>query len=210
MPGLVVVAGGKYTTYRVMAQDAVDAAGDRACARKVAGRAPTKLPLLGADGYRGDVEPARALAATVGLHPRARVEHLLNRYGSLIDELLELVAGDPALADAAARAPTTTWRVEVVYAATHEGALHLDDVLTRRTRISIETWDRGVGAAREAADDHGRRARLDRRARRAEVEHYRARVERRAGRSQLMPDDESADAARLEAREVVGGWTRRP
>ena len=39
-------------------------------------------------------------------------------------------------------------RVEVVYAATHEGARHLDDVLARRTRISIETWDRGVGRGR--------------------------------------------------------------
>ena len=77
----------------------------------------------------------------------ARIEHLLNRYGSLI-----------ARAAGPGRARTRRWasrcpgaddylRVEVVYAATHEGARHLEDVLARRTRISIEAWDRGVGAA---------------------------------------------------------------
>ncbi len=42
-------------------------------------------------------------------------------------------------------------RAEIVYAASHEGARHLDDILARRTRISIETFDRGVAAAAPAA-----------------------------------------------------------
>ena len=95
-------------------------------------------------------------------------------------------------------------RVEVAYAASHEGARHLDDVLARRTRISIEAWDRGVGAAPAAAaimapvlrwtDDQTRR----------EVELYRERVAAERA-SQTLPDDESADAARLAAREVTSG-----
>ena len=72
-----------------------------------------------------------------------RIEHLLGRYGTLIDELLELIAADPSLGEPLAGAEDYL-RVEVVYAASHEGARHLDDVLARRTRISIETWDRGV------------------------------------------------------------------
>ena len=80
-----------------------------------------------------------------------QVEHLLNRYGSLLPELLELITADPSLAHPLASAAEYL-RVEVVYAASHEGALHLDDILARRTRISIETWDRGLAAASEAAD----------------------------------------------------------
>ena len=72
----------------------------------------------------------------------ARIEHLLRRYGSCTEELLEEVGRRPELASRS-RAPTTTSQVEVWYAAAHEGALHLDDVLARRTRISIETFDRG-------------------------------------------------------------------
>ncbi len=80
----------------------------------------------------------------------ARIEHLLGRYGTLIDELLELIAADPSLGEPLEGAEDYL-RVEVVYACSHEGARHLDDVLARRTRISIETWDRGVRAAPAAA-----------------------------------------------------------
>jgi len=89
-----------------------------------------------------------------------------------------------------------------VYAASYEGARHLDDVLARRTRISIETFDRGLGSAEETArlvapvlgwgEDQIER----------EVEHYRKRVEAER-ESQRMPDDETADAARMGAPEIV-------
>ncbi len=81
----------------------------------------------------------------------ARIEHLLNRYGSMTKELLDLVAADPALGEPIAAAEDHL-RAEMVYAASHEGARHLDDVLTRRTRISIETFDRGTRSARECAE----------------------------------------------------------
>ena len=99
------------------------------------------------------VEAARnqrhALAARSSLHV-SRIEHLLGRYGALIDELLELIAARPELAEPIPGAEDHL-KVEAVYAASHEGALHLDDVLTRRTRVSIETFDRGVGAAPHVA-----------------------------------------------------------
>ena len=79
-----------------------------------------------------------------------QVEHLLNRYGSLLPELRALLAEQPALAAPLDSAPGYL-QVEAVYAAAYEGALHLDDILARRTRISIETWDRGVAAATEVA-----------------------------------------------------------
>ena len=81
----------------------------------------------------------------------ARIEHLLHRYGALIGEVLDLIAADPGLGRPLAGADDYL-RAEVVYAASHEGARHLDDVLARRTHVSIETWDRGVSVAQEAAE----------------------------------------------------------
>ena len=139
MPGLITVAGGKYTTYRVMARDAVDAA-----ARGL-GQVPAccteDVPLLGAEGYQALWNAREVLAAESGL-PVQQVERLLNRYGSLLLELLELLKDRPPLASPIDGADGYL-AVEAVYAASHEGALHLDDILARRTRISIETWDRG-------------------------------------------------------------------
>ena len=85
---------------------------------------------------------------------------------------------------------------EVVYAVTHEGARHLDDVLVRRTRISIETFDRGVTAAPHVARLMGEQLgwsaeRLD-----AEVDHYLRRVEAER-ESQKMLTDQEADEARI-------------
>ncbi|GIE33880.1 FAD-dependent oxidoreductase [Actinoplanes italicus] len=148
VPGMIVVAGGKYTTYRVMARDAVDAA-----ARDMATRVPPsctdQVPLLGADGYRAAWNRRNALSRESGLHP-TRIEHLLRRYGTLIDEVLALIEADPSLGLPLDGAPGHL-RAEVVYSASHEGARHLEDVLARRTRIAFETPDRGVAAARAAA-----------------------------------------------------------
>ena len=199
VPGLVLVAGGKYTTYRVMAEDAVDAA-----AHSIGGRVPPsiteRVPLLGAEGFETRRNQTHSLAQRSGVH-RARIEHLLGRFGDLVDELLELVAEDPALGQPLPGAEDYLC-AEVVYAVTHEGARHLDDVLTRRTRISIETFDRGVRAAPVAAElmadelgwDDGRTA--------AEVDHYLRRVEAER-QSQLKLTDQEADEARVSAPDIV-------
>ena len=89
-PGLVAIAGGKYTTYRVMAADAIDAAAQFVPAR-VAPSITEKVSLLGADGYFALVNQAEHVAALQGLHPY-RVRHLLDRYGSLIGDVLGLAA----------------------------------------------------------------------------------------------------------------------
>jgi glycerol-3-phosphate dehydrogenase len=95
-------------------------------------------------------------------------------------------------------------RAEIAYAATDEGALHLDDVLTRRTRISIECRDRGIGAATEAARILGPILGWDSATSAREIEHYRARVEAELD-SQRQPDDHTADAARMGALDVRTG-----
>ncbi|GAA0925756.1 glycerol-3-phosphate dehydrogenase/oxidase [Streptomyces thermoalcalitolerans] len=199
VPGLVVVAGGKYTTYRVMAKDAVDEA-VHGLDMRVADCVTEEIPLLGAEGYPALWNARARIAAEHGLHV-VRVEHLLRRYGSAAREVLALIAENPTLG-APLRAADDYLRAEVVYAASHEGARHLDDVLTRRTRISIETFDRGTRSAREAAELMAPVLGWDKDQIEREVEHYEKRVEAER-ESQLQPDDLTADAARLGAPDIV-------
>ncbi|QRP45178.1 glycerol-3-phosphate dehydrogenase/oxidase [Amycolatopsis sp. FDAARGOS 1241] len=200
-PGLVAIAGGKYTTYRVMAADAVDAA-----VVDLPGRPPSsitdKVPLLGADGYHALVNQADHLAAEHGLHPY-RVRHLLDRYGSLVHEVLALADGKPELLKPIESAPDYLG-VEVVYAASHEGALHLEDVLARRTRISIEYAHRGVDCADQVARLVGEVLGWSAETIKREVDVYTARVEAER-ESQSQPTDESADALRAAAPEARSG-----
>ncbi len=204
--GLTMVAGGKYTTYRVMARDAVDSA-VHGMNRYVPASCTERIPLLGADGYQALWNARETLANRSGLHV-ARVEHLLGRYGSLTREVLALIEERPALG-APLRGASTYLAAEAVYAASHEGALHLDDVLTRRTRISIEAWDRGLEAAAHVAELVGPELGWDHATAAAEIEHYRARVAAER-ESQRQADDQTADAARLGAPDVRGSGRLRP
>jgi glycerol-3-phosphate dehydrogenase len=193
MPGLVMVAGGKYTTYRVMAADAVNLAASD-LDRTVPASVTADVPLLGAEGYPALVNQVDDLAARYGL-PTWRIRRLLGRYGSLIFEVLDAAAEDTALLDPLPEADEYL-RAEIRYGASHEGALHLDDLLTRRTRVSIEVADRGVRSAPDAAEcvadvlgwSPSRQA--------AEVDVY-GRAVAAELRSQESPDDIAADAARM-------------
>ncbi|ABG98042.1 MULTISPECIES: glycerol-3-phosphate dehydrogenase [Rhodococcus] len=196
-PGLVAIAGGKYTTYRVMAEDAVDLAADDIPAR-MAPSITEKVPLVGADGYFALVNQTVHLGEMYGLHPY-RVKHLLDRYGSLIDEVLDQARGKPELLQPLTDAPAYL-QVEVVYAAAAEGALHLDDILARRTRIAIEYSHRGVNCAEQVAQLVAPVLGWDADAVDREVKTYQARVEAEV-QSQAQPDDLSADALRAAAPE---------
>ncbi len=196
--GLITVAGGKYTTYRVMAEDVVDAAAHN-LPQRVPASVTARTPLLGAEGYHALWNRRRKLAEETGLHV-SRIEHLLHRYGSMVGEVLDLLADRPELGQRIEGADTYL-KVEAVYAASHEGALHLDDLLTRRTRTSIETFDRGLTAARCVAPLMGEVLGWDEHRTAAELAHYEARVEAEL-ESQRMPDDRTADAARMGAKDV--------
>jgi glycerol-3-phosphate dehydrogenase len=199
VPGLVVIAGGKWTTYRVMAKDAIDAAAD-ALDGKVPQSTTENIALLGAEGYQAAWNKRGKIARAFGVH-KVRIEHLLNRYGVLTDELLDLMRERPELNEALPGADDYIG-AEVVYAATHEGALHLEDVLARRTRISIEAWDRGVSAAPVAARLMAGVLGWDEERTQREVATYLKRVAAERA-SQEQPDDESADRIRLEAPDIV-------
>ncbi|WP_344128431.1 glycerol-3-phosphate dehydrogenase/oxidase [Luedemannella flava] len=198
MLGLMLVAGGKLTTYRVMAADVVDRA-----ARRLGNRVPPsrteRLPLVGADGYhrlwtnRADVARRHNVSAGV-------LEHLLERYGSAALEVLALVDERPDLGRPLAGAPEYL-AAEIAYAARAEAALHVEDALTRRTRVSVETTHRGADSALDVAAILGDELGWSAGRRTAEVDNYLARVAAER-ESQRMLDDLTADAARLGAPDV--------
>ena len=198
VPGFTSIVGGKYTTYRVMARDVVDHA-VKALGRPVAPCNTENIPLLGAVGLEQARQSFSRSGAARGL-TQAQIERLLGRYGSLVGDLDELMARRPDLAKPIGGAGDYL-RVEPVYSATHEGALHLDDVLTRRTHIAIEAEDHGLTAAAEVASLMGPELGWDEPRVAEEISHYRARVDAEIA-AQLRPDDESAMKVRNEVRDL--------
>lgn len=197
-PGLYLVTGGKYTTYRLMARDAIDLATEE-LGRRVGASRTERIPIAGAAGWSQRFSSRHELAARWGLEV-ATVEHLLGRYGGLVDEVLA-EAGPPR-----AEGPAGLSRlldpipggggylaVEARYAVSHEGARHLDDVLSRRTRLSIERSDRGCDAAPAVAAEIAPLLGWDEAQAASELDGYRRAVER-AERAERASGDELAHA----------------
>ncbi|MGY5885404.1 glycerol-3-phosphate dehydrogenase/oxidase [Modestobacter lacusdianchii] len=194
-PGVIAVAGGKYTTYRPMAADAVDAVAEDVT-RQVPPSVTENIPLVGAEGYAAMVNSLDGLSERWGI-PRFRAEHLINRFGSLTPEVLAMAADAPELLEPVPGAEEYLM-VEMVWGCAREAALHLDDLLARRTRISIETPHRGVDSAEAVARAVAPVLGWDEARIASEVQSYTARVEAER-RSQEAADDQEADAARVAA-----------
>ncbi|HEX6233187.1 MAG TPA: glycerol-3-phosphate dehydrogenase/oxidase [Jiangellaceae bacterium] len=195
VPGLFVVAGGKFTTYRVMAADVVDAAAS-GLGSEVAPSLTHRLPILGAVGFHEMWANRSALAARTGVGLPV-IERLLGRYGTIVTDLLGMIERDAVLAEPVDGAEQYL-RAEIIYAATHEGALHLEDVLARRTRIMIDTPDRGERAAPPVAEMIATHLGWDAQTAAAEVAAYRARIHAERA-AQQAPDDRSANAVLADA-----------
>jgi glycerol-3-phosphate dehydrogenase len=196
-PGFVSVVGGKYTTYRIMARDAVDAAADDLDFR-VEGSRTADLPLLGVAGLPATGRRTAAHPGAAGLRAE-QVRRLAERWGSLALEVLDVIAADPALGQPLPGAETYL-AADVRYAASHEGALHVDDVLTRRTHISFETPDRGRRAVEAVAGLMAPVLAWDDATIAREVTHYRARLAAEL-EAESMPDDATSDAVRATVRD---------
>jgi glycerol-3-phosphate dehydrogenase len=169
LPGLTSIAGGKFTTYRLMARDVVDAA-VADLPELVPPSVTGQLPLLGADGLPAVRASAARLASDYDVPP-AVPEHLIARYGSLVTEVLDLIRADKALGRPLL-AGYPYLRAEVAYAVTHEGALHAEDVLARRVRLLIESSDAGLAAAPEVTAIMAGLLGWNRRRRAAELRRY--------------------------------------
>jgi glycerol-3-phosphate dehydrogenase len=173
--GFVSIAGGKYTTYRVMSEDAVNEAINHL--RKIVPDSVTEtLAIIGAEGYSVLMNQIPRLARQYFISEKC-VEHLLNRYGSLIGEVLEPAETHPELREELI--PGLPYlKAEIRYAVTHEGALSIDDVLSRRTRISFEASDQGLSAVDEVAELISETLGWSSADRKSSVQHYRDLVNR--------------------------------
>lgn len=189
-PGMIVVAGGKYTTYRVMAADAVDAITEFV-GKDVGSSVTAELPLLGAGGYRALVNRIPLLASQWKVGEDV-VRRLLDRYGSLAGEIMKLAEERPQLATPLIGAEMYL-EAEVAYAAAREGALHVEDVLVRRTRVSMECSHRGSESAQRVAEIMGYELGWSQEKIDSEAQLYRERVVAEL-MSQSSADDNEADA----------------
>ncbi|GAA0703335.1 glycerol-3-phosphate dehydrogenase/oxidase [Kitasatospora atroaurantiaca] len=142
--GVITVVGGKLTTYRRMAEDAVDAA-VRARGLTAGPCRTGVLPLVGAPGHRDSASPSTGLPAS-----------LIARHGGAARAVLDTATVARPLEPIGEGIDVT--RAEVEYAVTHEGALDPSDVLDRRTRIGLvsDDADRARPAVTEILAAHGR------------------------------------------------------
>lgn len=156
--GVVVVAGGKLTTYRRLAAEAVDAARLLLDAEGPP-RGPTttaERPLPGASGLRGEGDLARwqaRLSTQLGGDERI-AQHLATTYGVGAARLLAQVAAQPALGERIVAGLPFIW-AEIAHAARFELALALDDVLVRRVQLFYRAPDQGLAVLDRVADALG-------------------------------------------------------
>ena len=191
-PGFVSIAGGKYTTYRIMGRDVIDLAVNEL--RKLSPESVTeKLPLIGADGYFALVQQIEPIADESGLDSQT-VTHLLNRYGSLISEILDLIKADALLAKKL-DADLPYLKAEIYYAVSHEGARSVDDVISRRTRIAFEAHNQGLDLADAIAEIIAPVLDWSTKERRASVAAYELLVERElAALDELLSESEKVNS----------------
>ncbi|HUP86714.1 MAG TPA: glycerol-3-phosphate dehydrogenase/oxidase [Acidimicrobiales bacterium] len=143
--GLVTITGGKLTTYRKMAQDAVDAVGAQ-LDRKLKRNHTTSMKVRGADGLD---HLRREGGDRLGLDDET-FQHLVSRYGTDTRTVSAMVAADPTLGEPLV--PKLPYlRAEALYAARYEMAHTLEDVLSRRTRALLLERDGAAAAAGDVA-----------------------------------------------------------
>lgn len=150
--GLVTITGGKLTTYREMASDTVDEVIDKIHSTDVGfagwGSSTTaRLQLIGAAGHDTVLE-ARRTFPSVPVHT---AEHLASRYGGEARALMAMIEKDPTLAEPLVDGLQYV-AAEAVFAARHEMACSITDVLSRRTRALIFGRDDSLDAATRTAE----------------------------------------------------------
>lgn len=171
--GVLTIAGGKLTTYRVVARDAVDMAVERIRRHRLRSTRE-KIPLPG-----GDFASLDALVndATRVVGDRMLATHLAHAHGSRWPRVWAEIEMDGGRERLVEHLPYTVG--ELRYGARHEMACTLADALVRRTHLAFETPDHGLGCAERAANALGEVLAWDAGARQRAVREYAADVERR-------------------------------
>ena len=175
--GMLTISGGKLTTYRRMAEDALDRI-DRSEGRSPSH--PTRtLHVTGASGFAEAREAIDERGAALGLS-QDMVTHLRGAYGVEALAVLDLVEAEPELARRLA-ADLPYLAAEVVWACRAELALTVEDVLARRTHLAIEDRSRGADAAEAVAALMARELGWSEEERLSQIEAYRHFAREQAG-----------------------------
>jgi glycerol-3-phosphate dehydrogenase len=194
----VVIAGGKLTTYRVMAKDAVDyALGPLANKWQCI---TDKLPLIGAKDLSETTAKIPEYAKKYKVD-NYFIERLVNRYGSKVTDIFELFDKDPDLKNTIDGGFNYT-KAEIVYACQTELALHLEDVMCLRTRLNYETPDSGRKAAPAIAELMGSVLKWDKIRIQKEIDSYKDRITAESVAVKTSNDVDAANA-RLSAQDIV-------
>lgn len=213
VPGLVTIAGGKLTTYRIMARDAVDLALGEEAQRRPS--VTDRTLLHGADGVHGLRARVPLLLEELRSSERPgaerwdeqRVTDLISRYGSELSVVLDLLDEDESLGRPLEGAPTYL-RAEIVHACRAEGVLHLEDLMDTRTRLTYAAPRHGQDALEEIAQLAAAELGWDDQRRQAEIDSYRARSDAEDAAAQVA-DDAAAQQARDAAEPIVPGLSVR-
>jgi glycerol-3-phosphate dehydrogenase len=145
--GVLVVTGGKLTTYRAMAEQVVDRVVRSLGGQEFAACTSADVPLPGGDLSSVEAMEREAVEA-IGVEERGH--GLVRRHGSVWRTVWELERANPALAEPIESTLPYTL-AEAVYAVGHERACTLGDLLIRRTRVAFESRDHGAEGARRIA-----------------------------------------------------------
>ena len=183
--GLVTITGGKLTTYREMAADTVDEVVEHVHSNDVGfagwpGSSTAKMPLIGTAGYDTVLDALDVFPEV----PAHTADHLASRYGGEARALMAMIQQDPALADTLVDGLPYV-AAEAVFAARHEMAGSVSDVLSRRTRARIFARDDSLAAARRTAELMAPELGWDPSRIDAEVDRYAAEVQRERASGEL-------------------------
>jgi len=145
--GLISIMGGKWTTYRAMAEDTINAV-ERYLGRKVTPCRTSEFPLAGSDGFTG--EYWRSLVQEFGI-TEASAKHLAEKFGTSAAEVMAVAKENPQLMATLAEglAPLAA---EVVFCVRQEMASSIDDILARRIGLEFYGWREAMAAAPAVAD----------------------------------------------------------
>lgn len=145
--GLVSIMGGKWTTYRAMAEDAVDAV-ERQLGRPHVPCRTANYALAGSDDFANDLWQQLVAEFRV---PESSARHMVEKFGDRAAHVLALTREDPALAKPLADG-TAAIKADVVFCARYEMAVSIEDVLARRLGIEAYGWREALAAAPAVAD----------------------------------------------------------
>jgi glycerol-3-phosphate dehydrogenase len=171
--GLISIMGGKWATYRAMAEDTINAV-QKSLARPVTPGVTIDHPICGSKGYTADYW--RSLVRDYGVSESA-AKHLSQKFGTNASKVMQVAKDNPALATPVVPgfAPL---RAEIAYCARHEMAMTIEDVLMRRTGLQFFSWQAAIAAATPAGEILGKELNWSADFERSCVEEYRNKISR--------------------------------